>query len=92
MGKVAEKLKEIKHMNKEEWKNMPEYKFTVENPIRVLKIKFKTIEDLEKFEKLLGQKIDPKRNTYWYPEYHESLFSNMIYVDEKDEDKDELKK
>jgi len=87
MGKVAERLKEIKDTNKKEWKNMPEYKFTEEKPIRIIKIKFETIEDLEKFEKLIGQKIQSNRNTYWYPERHESLFSNLVYIDE---DKEEL--
>jgi len=87
MSKVAEKLKEIKDASKKEWKNMPEYKFTPEKPIRIIKIKFETTKDLEEFEKILGQKIDSKRNTYWYPERHESLFSNLVYIDE---DKEEL--
>jgi len=64
---------------------MPEYKFIPENPIRVLKIKFETIEDLNAFEKSFGQKITEGRNTYWYPERHESLFSNLVYIDEEDE-------
>ena len=84
MSKVAERLKEIKDRDKKEWKNMPEYKFTEQKPIRTLKIKFETLEDMEKFEKLIGQKIYPTRNTYWYPERHESMFSNLVYIDEED--------
>jgi hypothetical protein len=86
MNKSAERLKKIKDINKNEWKNMPEYKFTAEKPIRTLKIKFETMEDLEAFEKLFGQKITEGRNTYWYPERHESLFSNLVYVDEDKKD------
>ena len=85
LSKVAVRLKEIKEANRKEWIDMPEYKFTEENPVRTLTIKFQTIEDLESFEKLIGQKIEPKRNTYWYPERHESLFSNLVYIDEENE-------
>lgn len=85
MGKVAKRLKEIKNMSKQEWKNMPEYNFTEQKPMRTIRINIGTPEDLEKFEKLIGQKIYPTRNTYWYPERHESLFSNMVYIDEEDE-------
>lgn len=85
MGKVAERLKEIKNGNKKEWKNMPEYKFTERKPIRTIKINLEKIEDLEEFQKLIGQKIYPTRNTYWYPERHDSLFSNLVYIDGKDE-------
>jgi hypothetical protein len=85
MNKNAKRLKEIKDMNKKEWKNMPEYKFTEQKPMRIIKIKIETAEALEAFEKLIGQKIYPARNTYWYPERHESLFSNLVYIDEEDE-------
>jgi hypothetical protein len=90
-GECAKKLKEIKDANKKEWKNMPEYKFIPQKPIRTIRINFETIEDLEEFKKVIGQKIYPTRNTYWYPERHDSLFSNLVYIDEKDEDKEELK-
>jgi hypothetical protein len=86
LSKAAERLKEIKETIKQEWKNMPEYKFTGEKPIRTLTIKFETIDDLEAFEKLFGQKIVEGRNTYWYPERHESLFSDLVYVDEDKKD------
>jgi len=82
MSKAAERLKEIKDADKKEWKNMPEYKFTERKPMRTIKINIENVEDLEEFEKLIGQKIYPKRNTYWYPERHDSLFSDLVYVDE----------
>lgn len=85
MGKVAEKLKEIKNRDKAEWKDMPEYKFTEAKPARTIKINFRTLEDVKEFEKLLGQKIYETRKTYWYPERPDSMFSNLVYVDEEDE-------
>jgi hypothetical protein len=84
MGKVAEELKEIKKRNKAEWKNMPEYTFTEEKPIRKLTIKFETVEDIEEFEKMLGQKIYPTRNSYWFHRCQASMFSNLVYIDEED--------
>lgn len=86
MNKIAKRLKEIKEADKEEWKNMPEYKFTERKPMRTIKINIEKVEDLEEFEKLIGQKIYPTRNTYWYPERHDSLFSNLVYVDEEKEE------
>jgi len=85
LNKNAEKLKKIKETSKAEWKNMPEYKFMERKPMRTLKINFETQEDLDAFEKLIGQKIRDNRNTYWYPDKKISLFSKMVYVDEEDE-------
>lgn len=69
----------------EEWKDMPEYKMKQHKPFRTLKINFETEKDLEEFEKLLGQKIYPNRENYWFPVWHESLYSNLIYIDEENE-------
>lgn len=84
-NKNAEKLKTRKIKNREEWRNMPEYNFRARNPIRTIRIKFSTIEDLEKFEKLIEQKIQPTVNSYWYPQQSESMYSNLVYVDSEDE-------
>lgn len=77
--------KKIKDVTQEEWKDMPEYKLKQHKPIRTIKMNFETEEDLKAFEKLIGQKIHPNRENYWYPQWHESLYSNLVYVDENNE-------
>ncbi len=68
-----------------EWKDMPEFVHTKNEPYRVLKIKFKNQEDLDKFEKLINQKIS-SYNVYWYPKQNlKTYFNDEVYVDE-DED------
>jgi len=68
---------------REEWKNMPEYKLTRVVPVRVIKINLKTEEDVKKFEELIGQKLYPNRENYWYPGLNESMTSDLIYVDDE---------
>lgn len=65
----------------EEWKDMPEFNLTQHKPFRIIKMNFETEEDVEKFGELIGQKIYPNRENYWYPRWNESMFSDLVYVD-----------
>jgi len=69
----------------EVWKGMPEYEMKQHKPFRTIHINFETEEDLQKFSELIEQKIYPNRNNYWYPAWHESLYSDLVYVEEKNE-------
>lgn len=69
----------------DEWKDMPEYKMKQHKPFRIIKINFENENDVKEFEKLLEQKISPNRENYWYPVWHESLYSDLVYIDKEDE-------
>lgn len=65
-----------------EWKDMPEFIMNPEIPILTIKISFKTNDDIDKFSKLINQKIYPNRENYWYPKLNRNAFSKFVYVDE----------
>lgn len=67
---------------KKEWQDMPEFIMIPEVPILTIKISFKTKDDIQKFEKLINQKIYHNRENYWFPKLNRSAFSNQIYSDE----------
>lgn len=70
-----------KNVAENEWKDMPEYKFRQHKPIRTIKINFENEEDIKKFEELFGQKLLLGRENYWFPGWHESMYSESVYVD-----------
>ena len=67
-----------------EWKDMPEFIMTPEIPIKTIKVSFKTEEDIKKFEELIGQKIYPKRENYWFPKLNRKAFSDLKYFDKNE--------
>lgn len=75
-------LDDVKDKWREEWKDMPEYNMTREKPVRIIKINFRSEEDVKKFFELIGQKFHPNVENYWYPKFDKSLYTNEIYVDE----------
>lgn len=70
-----------KSVAEKEWKGMPEYRIGHHKPVRTIKINFETEEDVQEFSQLIGQKIFPNRENYWFPAWHESLYSDLVYVD-----------
>ena len=72
-----------KDWRENEWDGMPEYIQNKLIPFRVIKMHFKNQEDVDAFEKLIGQKIHAGYNTYWYPKLNIKTSSNKRYVDKK---------
>ncbi len=75
----------FKDISAQEWKDMPEYRLAQHKAIRTIKINFETEEGIVEFERLIGQKIYPTRENYWYPAWHESMYPDSVYVDGGDE-------
>ena len=55
---------------KEHWKGMPDFSIIPVIPFRTIKISFRKKEDIEEFEKLIGQKIHPNFENYWHPKLY----------------------
>ena len=49
---------------------------------RKIVVHFKNNDDVDKFSKLIGQKITPKQPSLWYPEVEPRRYANKKYVDE----------
>lgn len=65
---------------REEWNDMPEYKYSDEiYEYQKILVHFKTEEDLKKFAKLIGQKISHKTDSIWYPQRTGMV---GLYIDE----------
>ena len=67
-----------------EWKDMPEYSQKDMSADRTLYFHFRNKEDVEKFSKLIGQKIHPNEKSYWYPEKTINEVANKRYINEDD--------
>ena len=67
----------------QEWQDMPEFSQDDLEPFKTIKVNFKTPEDMEKFSKLIGQKITPKTRGVWYPfPEKENKGIPKVYIDE----------
>jgi hypothetical protein len=65
------------------WRGMPEFAHENQAPKRTIRISFPTVEDLDAFENLVGQKIDryEKRTpSFWYPEAEIGRYGNKGWV------------
>lgn len=70
---------------RKEWKGMPEFiQEEKGKPYHQLTIRFASKADLEKFAKLIKQKITNKTKAIWYPEIERGLTANKLYVDESE--------
>jgi len=67
---------------KEEWKDMPEYEMEDLTSKRKLFVHFRNEEDVQKFAKLVGQKISSKQKSLWYPEMPIRRYAGKLYIDE----------
>jgi|GEM_PF-1494603 len=65
----------------EEWKGMPEFKQGDQSPFKTLTIHFKNEEDMDKFAKLINQKITNKTKYAWFPETKAMSTVDKAYVD-----------
>ena len=67
---------------RDEWKNMPEYVQEDLTPFRVINVRFRNQEDVDKFQELMNQKITEKQKTIWFPYAAPRKASLFRYVDE----------
>jgi len=65
-----------------EWQDMPEFFQEDLTPYRVLNVRFRNEEDVQKFAELMGQKITPKLKTIWFPYAEPRVVAHLRYVDE----------
>ena len=66
---------------KDEWQDMPEFKMEDLSSFRKIVVHFRNQEDIDKFAKLIGQKIT-KAPSLWYPEGKKRRYADKRYVDE----------
>lgn len=62
-----------------EWKGMPEYN-SEDKAGRIIAVHFPTDEDVQKFAKMIGQKITPKTRYVWFPPQPSGASPNLKYV------------
>ena len=66
---------------KDEWQDMPEFEMEDLSSFRKIVVHFRNHEDIDKFAKLIGQKIT-KAPSIWYPEWEKRRYADKRYVDE----------
>ena len=66
---------------KDEWQDMPEFEMEDLSSFRKIVVHFRNQEDIDKFAKLIGQKIT-KAPSLWYPEWEKRRYADKRYVDE----------
>jgi len=50
-----------------EWTGMPEFVQEKDEPFAMLRVRFRTKEDLEDFAERIGQKLTPRTKSIWHP-------------------------
>ena len=67
-----------------EWRGMPEFIQEDLTPYRAINVRFRNAEDVEKFEKLIGQTITPKQKALWFPHMENRRTAHLVYVDDNE--------
>lgn len=76
------KLFNQKNFYDEHWQDMPEFYQEDLTSYRKIIVHFRNEEDVQKFAKLLDQKISPKLPTLWYPKMDKRIRTDKVYIDE----------
>lgn len=63
-----------------EWVGMPEFVQDDLTPFRAINVRFRNAEDVERFEKLIGQSITPKQKAVWFPHMENRKTAHLIYA------------
>ena len=82
MDKQKKLFEEVDEHWTKEWQDMPEFIQEDLTSFRKIVVHFKNNDDVDKFSKLIGQKITPKQPSLWYPEVEPRRYANKKYVDE----------
>ena len=81
---LGEQLVEVTTQNWEDhWKGMPEY-VSEDQRYTTVRVQFRTKEDFEEFQQLIGQKLTEKTQGIWYPalEKEDNFLMRWIEDDE----------
>jgi hypothetical protein len=73
---------DLEHPILSEWENMPEYLTDKVEPYAKVIVRFRNQKDLDEFSELVGQKLNIKSKSMWYPSLYRGLNSDKRYVDE----------
>lgn len=65
-----------------EWKDMPEFIQTKQEPYSQIIVRFRNQEDLDEFAQMIGQKLTVKTKSIWHPQLVRGINSSMVYTDE----------
>ena len=70
---------------KQEWKHMPEFVQNKQEPYAKIIFRFASEDDLQDFSKLIGQPLNSKTKSAWYPANIRGVNSNKRYFEEQAE-------
>jgi hypothetical protein len=82
MGKLNELLGEPDNRKEweKEWVGMPSFsKDSIESYKKII-VHFRNDEDIQKFSELIGQKLNNKSKSCWYPEMPHRKRSHLRYI------------
>ena len=79
-----EMLFEYEKTWEQHWKGMPEFCQNDLDPIKQLIVSFSSLSDLEKFAKLVNQRITFNTKSIWFPCVEATQQINKRYVSEPD--------
>ena len=65
------------------WKDMPEFVNEKKETFRTIYVHFRNQEDVDEFEKLIGQKFTPKTKSIWHPRLEKNDFTLTRWIDEE---------
>ena len=65
----------------EAWKGMPEFIQEDLEPYKTIYVHFENREDMDRFSKIVEQKIGLNTRSIWYPEAEIGRFGNKRYID-----------
>jgi|TARA_R100000781_G_scaffold69354_2_gene43650 hypothetical protein len=66
----------------EHWEDMPEFIQEDLTSKRKIIVHFRNEEDVQKFAKLINQRITPKLPSLWFPEMKARIRTDKKYIDE----------
>lgn len=67
----------------EHWQGMPEFSHDNLEPTRSIIVHFETDQDVEAFEKIIGQNVGKTRKSLWFPEAEIGHYADKRYADEE---------
>ena len=64
---------------KKEWQDMPEFIQDDLTPVKSILVHFETLDDMEKFSQVIGQKVFSTTRSIWFPEAEIGMYQNKRY-------------
>ena len=84
MNETEKDLIELPSFFDEHWKGMPEFKAEDQTSQRKIILHFRNEDDVQKFAKLINQKITPKLPSLWFPEMPHRKTAHLKYIEDHD--------